>query len=137
MDITHIQAGTVFGAALKLCEEVFIGNDVGDRVTVKCGLRLWDGSSENVDVFIGSNMTSTNDLFLRSKDFSETYFQTRIEAGASIRGGAVTLPGLTIGVLAMVNAGSVIIKPLPAVTVMASNPARVLRLPAHDGDESS
>ena len=78
-----------------------------------------------------------NDLFPRSKQYSETYLQTRIEAGASIGGGAVILPGLTIGERAMVGAGSVVTKSVPAGAVVVGNPARVLRMLVDDDDAPS
>lgn len=136
---THILAGATIGKDCNICEQVFVENDVvvGDRVTVKCGVQLWDGLFVGDDVFIGPNVTFANDLFPRSKQYPEIYLQTRIEAGASIGGGAVILPGLTIGEHAMVGAGSVVTKSVPAKTVVAGNPARVIRLLVQDGDEPS
>ena len=127
---THLLSGAQIGADCNICEQVFIEGDVvvGDRVTVKCGVQLWDGLRVEDDVFIGPNVTFTNDLFPRSKRYPETFLQTCIKAGASIGGGAVILPGLTIGEKAMVGAGSVVIKSVPAGAVVVGNPARVIRL---------
>lgn len=134
---THLLSGAQIGANCNICEQVFIEGDVvvGDRVTVKCGVQLWDGLRVEDDVFIGPNVTFTNDLFPRSKRYPETFLQTRIKAGASIGGGAVILPGLTIGEKAMVGAGSVVTKSVPAGAVVVGNPARVIRLLAEAGDE--
>ena len=72
----------------------FIENDVvlGDRVTVKCGVYLWDGLRVADDVFIGPNATFTNDRLPRSKQYPESFPNTVIERGASIGAAAVILP---------------------------------------------
>jgi acetyltransferase-like isoleucine patch superfamily enzyme len=134
---THLLSGAQIGAECNICEQVFIEGDVvvGDRVTVKCGVQLWDGLRVEDDVFIGPNVTFTNDLFPRSKCYPESFLQTHIKAGASIGGGAVILPGLTIGEKAMVGAGSVVTKSVPAGAVVVGNPARVIRLLAEASDE--
>jgi acetyltransferase-like isoleucine patch superfamily enzyme len=134
---THLLRGAQIGADCNICEQVFIEGDVvvGDRVTVKCGVQLWDGLRVEDDVFIGPNVTFTNDLFPRSKQYPDTFLQTHIKAGASIGGGAVILPGLTIGEKAMVGAGSVVTKSVPAGAVVVGNPARVIRLLAEASDE--
>jgi acetyltransferase-like isoleucine patch superfamily enzyme len=133
---THILAGASVGENCNICEHVFIEDDVvlGDRVTVKCGVQLWNGLRVGDDVFIGPNVTFTNDRFPRSKQYPEAFVQTRIEAGASIGGGAVILPGLTIGERAMVGAGSVVTKSVPPRAVVVGNPARVIRILTEDVD---
>jgi UDP-2-acetamido-3-amino-2,3-dideoxy-glucuronate N-acetyltransferase len=126
---THILSGAKIGADCNICEQVFIEGDVvvGNRVTVKCGVQLWDGLCVEDDVFIGPNVTFTNDLFPRSKCYPESFLQTHINAGASIGAGAVILPGITIGAKAMVGAGSVVTKSVPDRAVVVGNPARVIR----------
>ena len=134
---THLLSGARIGADCNICEQVFIEGDVvvGDRVTVKCGVQLWDGLRLENDVFIGPNVTFTNDPFPRSKHYPNLFPQTRIKAGASIGGGAVILPGLTIGEKAMVGAGSVVTRSVPAGAVVVGNPARVIRLLTEPRDE--
>ena len=129
---THLLGGAQIGMDCNICEQVFIEGDVvvGDRVTVKCGVQLWDGLRVENDVFIGPNVTFTNDLFPRSRCYQEAVLQTKIKSSASIGGGAVILPGLTIGEKAMVGAGSVVIKSVPAGAVVVGNPARVVRFVA-------
>ena len=132
-----ILPGAEIGTDCNICSHVLIESDVviGNRVTVKSGVQLWDGLRVEDDVFIGPNVTFTNDLFPRSKRYPESFSQTRIKAGASIGGGAVILPGLTIGEKAMVGAGSVVTKSVPAGAVVVGNPARVIRLLAEARDE--
>lgn len=134
---THILSGAQIGADCNICEQVFIEGDVvvGDRVTIKCGVQLWDGLRVEEDVFIGPNVTFTNDLFPRSKCYPESFLPTQIKAGASIGGGAVILPGITIGEKAMVGAGSVVTKSVPSGAVVVGNPARVIRLLTEATDE--
>ncbi len=124
----HILPGAVIGSDCNICDHVFIENDVviGDRVTVKCGVQLWDGLRVADDVCIGPNATFTNDLFPRSKQAFELR-KTIIARGASIGANATIIAGVTIGENAMVGAGSVVTKNVPANTVVAGNPARILR----------
>lgn len=77
------------GADCNICSHVLIENDViiGDRVTVKSGVQLWDGLRIEDDVFIGPNVTFTNDPFPRSKQYPAAFAVTSVKAGASIGGG--------------------------------------------------
>jgi acetyltransferase-like isoleucine patch superfamily enzyme len=117
------------GADCNICSHVLIENDViiGDRVTVKSGVQLWDGLRIEDDVFIGPNVTFTNDPFPRSKQYPTAFPITTVKAGASIGGGATILPGITIGKGAMVGAGAVVTKSVPHHAVVVGNPARVVR----------
>ena len=109
----------------------FIENDVviGDNVTVKCGVYLWDGLRIEDNVFIGPNATFTNDKRPRSKQYPPAFLKTVIRRGASIGAGAVVLPGLEIGENAIVGAGAVVTKNVPANTTVAGCPAREIYAP--------
>lgn len=124
----HVLPGAVIGADCNLCDHVFIENDVvvGDRVTIKSGVQLWDGLRVADDVFIGPNATFSNDKFPRSKHHLKAPEQTHIGSGASIGAGAVILPGLKIGALAMVGAGAVVTHDVPAKAIVSGNPARIV-----------
>ncbi|PTU73265.1 acyltransferase [Pseudomonas mangrovi] len=124
-----VLAGARIGAECNINAHCFIENDVvlGDRVTVKCGVYLWDGLRVADDVFIGPNATFTNDRLPRSKRYPEHFPQTVIERGASIGAAAVVLPGLTIGAGAMVGAGAVVTRDVPARALVVGNPARIVR----------
>ena len=65
--------GAVIGRDTNICSHCFIENDVfvGDRVTVKSGVQLWDGITLEDDVFVGPNVTFTNDKFPRSKQYPD------------------------------------------------------------------
>ena len=125
---SHVLPGAVIGEDCNICECVFIENDVdiGNRVTVKNGVQLWDGLRIQDDVFIGPNVTFTNDKFPRSRHWQEAVPQTRVEKGASVGANATVLPGITIGEGAMVGAGSVVTKDVPPFAIAYGNPARVV-----------
>jgi len=124
----HILPGAVIGRECNICDHVFIENDVrvGDRVTVKCGVQLWDGLRVEDDVFIGPNATFTNDRFPRSKAYPEKFPETLIGKRASIGANATILPGISIGQGAMVGAGAVVTKSVPPHAIVAGNPARII-----------
>ncbi|MBO7484730.1 MAG: N-acetyltransferase [Spirochaetaceae bacterium] len=119
----------VIGDGCNICANVFIENDViiGNNVTVKCGVQLWDGVTVEDDVFIGPNVTFTNDLFPRSKQYPQKFEKTIIKKGASIGANSTILAGITIGENAMIGAGSVVTKDVPANTLWYGNPARFIR----------
>lgn len=125
----HVLPGAVIGEDCNICDHVFIENDVqvGSRVTIKCGVQLWDGLQVADDVFIGPNATFTNDPMPRSKQHLREYPRTLIGKGASIGANATVLPGLSIGANAMVGAGAVVTRNVPANSVVVGNPARIVR----------
>ena len=120
-----ILKGAVIGQNCNICAQVFIENDVkiGDNVTIKCGVQLWDGITIENDVFIGPNVTFCNDKHPRSKSYPDAFMKTRVCEGASIGANATILPGLTIGKGAMVGAGSVVTKDVLPYTTVKGNPA--------------
>lgn len=120
--------GATVGADCNICSHCFIENDVviGDRVTIKNGVQLWDGLRVGDDVFIGPNVTFTNDKWPRSKKHPAEYLTTHIESGASIGGGATILPGLNIGRAAMVGSGAVVTRSVPPNAIVVGNPARIV-----------
>jgi acetyltransferase-like isoleucine patch superfamily enzyme len=113
------------GCDCNICAHVLIENDVaiGDRVTIKSGVQLWDGTRIEDDVFIGPNATFTNDRTPRSKK-RRSLLVTRVQRYATIGANATILPGLTIGQAAMVSAGAVVTRDVPDHALMIGNPAR-------------
>ena len=124
----HILAGARIGSDCNICDHVFIENDViiGDRVTVKCGVQIWDGIRLEDEVMVGPNATFTNDLFPRSKQPFELK-NTIVKRGASIGANATILCGIIIGEGSMVGAGAVVTKNVPPNSVVVGNPAKVIR----------
>jgi len=121
----------VIGADCNVCSHCFIENDVviGDRVTIKNGVQLWDGLRIADEVFVGPNVTFTNDRYPRSQNPDVKLLRTVVEKGASIGAGAVICPGITIGAGAMVAAGAVVTRDVSAGTMVVGNPATTRNLP--------
>jgi acetyltransferase-like isoleucine patch superfamily enzyme len=123
----HILSNVCIGENCNICDHTFIESDViiGNNVTVKCGVYLWTGLIIADNVFIGPNATFTNDMRPRSRQYPTQYPQTFLQHGCSIGANATILPGLAIGEWAMVGAGSVVTKSVPAHALVYGNPARV------------
>lgn len=123
----HVLPGAVIGEDCNICDHIFIENDViiGNRVTIKSGVQLWDGIEIEDDTFIGPNATFTNDPFPRSKHHLGSYARTIVHKGASIGANATILPGVKIGQFAMIGAGAVVTKDIPPYAIVVGNPARI------------
>jgi UDP-2-acetamido-3-amino-2,3-dideoxy-glucuronate N-acetyltransferase len=124
---SHILPGARIGRDCNICDHTFIENDVtiGDRVTVKCGVQLWDGITIEDDVFIGPNAAFGNDPFPRSKQYPGRFLRTVVKKGASIGANATVIPGVVIGEGAMIGGGAVVTRDVPPNTIMAGNPAQI------------
>ncbi|WFM70002.1 acyltransferase [Halomonas sp. CKK8] len=124
-----ILEGALIGDNCNICAHTLIEGDViiGNNVTVKSGVFLWDGTRIEDGVFIGPNATFTNDLFPRSKAYPDTFRGITVRQGASIGANATLLPGITIGANAMVGAGAVVTQDVPEWALVVGNPAKVIR----------
>lgn len=116
----------VIGDDCNICSHCFIENDVkiGNRVTVKCGVQIWDGITIEDDVFIGPNVTFCNDRYPKSRNKNWKLEGIKIKKGASIGANATILPGIVIGENAVVGAGSVVTHDVEANTIVMGNPAK-------------
>jgi len=122
----HVLRGATIGEDCNICDHTFIEGKVriGDRVTLKCGVYLWDGIIVEDDVFLGPCAAFTNDLRPRSKRFPNSYPTTVVRAGCSVGANATILPGITLGRWSMIGAGSVVTRDVPDFALVAGNPAR-------------
>lgn len=122
----HILPGARIGKNCNVCDGVFVENEVviGDNVTIKCGVQVWDGITVEDDVFIGPNATLTNDMYPKSRNTEWKLLRTILRKGCSIGANATILPGLEIGEGAMIGAGAVVTKSVPAHAVIVGNPGR-------------
>lgn len=118
--------GAHIGTHCNINAHVFIENDVsvGNNVTVKCGVQLWDGVTLEDDVFVGPNVTFTNDRYPRSQRPIVRLERTLVRKGASIGANATIRGGVTIGRHAMVGAGSVVTCDVPDGELWFGCPAR-------------
>lgn len=117
------------GENCNICANCFIENQVviGNNVTIKCGVQVWDGITLEDNVFVGANVTFTNDRYPRSHTAYWKLERTAIREGASIGAGSTLLCGITIGENAMIGAGSVVTKDVPAGELWYGNPAKFVR----------
>lgn len=117
------------GRNCNICAHTLVENDVviGNNVTVKSGVYLWDGITLEDHVFVGPNATFTNDKLPRSKVYPESFPKILVKEGASVGANSTILPGITIGKFAMVGAGSVVTKSVPDYAVVVGNPAKIIR----------
>lgn len=124
-----IMKGARIGRGCNVCANVLIEGDViiGNNVTVKSGVQLWNGTRINDEVFIGPNVTFTNDIFPRSKKYPDKFVGIEVKKYASIGANATLLPGVIIGEYAMVGAGAVVTKDVPDRAVVTGNPAKIIR----------
>jgi UDP-2-acetamido-3-amino-2,3-dideoxy-glucuronate N-acetyltransferase len=115
--------------------EVQKGARIGQRCKISSHSFVCEGVTIEDEVFVGHNVTFTNDLFPRATradgtlktDADWTCTPTVVRKGASIGSGSTILCGITIGEKALVGAGSVVTRDVPSHTIVAGNPARVMR----------
>lgn len=121
--------GARIGKNCNICAQVLIEGDViiGDGVTIKSGVQVWDGTRIGDGAFIGPNATFTNDPFPRSKVYPESFSGIVVERCASIGANATILPGVCVGEYAMIGAGAVVTRDVPARAVVVGNPAKIIR----------
>ncbi len=114
--------------------EIQKGSKIGSRCKVSSHTFICEGVTLEDEVFIGHNVTFTNDRFPRSTavdgrlqtEADWKCVPTLVKRGASIGSGATLLCGITIGENALVGAGSVVTKDVPPGAVVAGNPARII-----------
>jgi UDP-2-acetamido-3-amino-2,3-dideoxy-glucuronate N-acetyltransferase len=126
----EIGDGTKIGSFVEIQKGVFVGRNckVSSHTFICKGVTIAD------EVFIGHGVTFINDKYPRATAAdgslqSEADWQvvkTKVERGASLGSGATILCGVTIGEYAIVGAGALVTKDVPAGTSVAGNPARAL-----------
>ena len=115
--------------------EIQRGAKIGRRVKIQSHTFICEGVSIDDHVFVGHGVMFINDKYPRAvtargelvRDGDWTMVPTVVRKGATIGSGATILSGVEIGEDAIVGAGSVVTKSVPARTIVAGNPARVLR----------
>lgn len=116
--------------------EIQKGARIGNRCKISSHTFVCEGVVIEDDVFIGHNVTFTNDRYPRATNAGGALqteadwicVPTLVRRGASIGSGATLLCGITVGEAALVGAGSVVTKDVPPRAVVAGNPARLIKM---------
>ena len=123
------------GSKIGTFVEIQKGAKIGKNCKVSSHTFICEGVTIEDNVFVGHNVTFINDRFPRSTtadgglqtEEDWVCIPTLVKQGASIGSSATLLCGVTVGEKAIVGAGSVVTKDVPPCTIVAGNPARVLR----------
>ena len=122
--------GAVIGRHCNIGEGAYVegGAVLGDHVTVKNGVCVWDLVTCENYVFLGPNAVLTNDPTPRShpdyKGHPEKWRPTLLHEGASVGANATVVCGVTLGPWCFVGAGAVVTRDVPAHALVVGNPAR-------------
>lgn len=132
----HVCNGVVVGEDCNLCDHTFFekGVRLGNRVTIKCGVYLWDGVTIEDDVFVGPSVAFINNLRPRSRKYLDQPQKTCLQQGCSV-GSNATILSVTIGQWAMVAAGAVVTRDVPPHALVRGNPARLAGWVCRCGEE--
>ena len=123
----HIMPEAIIGTNCNIGQNVFIDNNVsiGNAVKIQNNVSVYNGVTLQDDVFIGPSVVFTNVINPRSFIERKNEFKkTLVEKGATIGANATILCGITIGQYAMIGAGAVVTKDVPAYALVVGNPAK-------------
>jgi UDP-2-acetamido-3-amino-2,3-dideoxy-glucuronate N-acetyltransferase len=126
---SHVLDGAIIGQDCNLGDGSFVegGAVLRDRVVVKNGVSVWAGVTLEDDVFAGPNVAFTNDHVPRAAPYRtpvDGWLPTLVRTGATLGANATILCGVTIGRHALVAAGSVVTRDVPAHAIVRGSPAR-------------
>ena len=134
-----ILKGAKIGTECNINCHTFIEKNVliGNNVTIKAGVYLWEGVIIEDNVFVGPNATFTNDKYPRSKKYPSRFQNIVLKEYCSIGANATILGDVVVGEHAIVGAGSVVTKSVPDFAVVQGNPARIVAWLDKNGEKIS
>jgi UDP-2-acetamido-3-amino-2,3-dideoxy-glucuronate N-acetyltransferase len=135
----HIMGGAKIGKSCSIGQNVNVGSRavIGDRVKIQNNVSVYDDVVIEDDVFCGPSCVFTNVIIPRAFiERKHEYRKTVVKRGASIGANATILCGVTIGEYALVGAGSVVTRDVPAYALVYGNPARVRGRVGKDGNKT-
>jgi UDP-2-acetamido-3-amino-2,3-dideoxy-glucuronate N-acetyltransferase len=125
----HIMDGSIIGKQCKIGQNVVISPGVilGDNCKVQNNVSIYSGVLCDRDVFIGPSVVFTNVINPRSAiKRTDEFKSTTINRGASLGANSTIVCGVTIGIYALIGAGSVVTKDVPNFALVVGNPARII-----------
>lgn len=135
----HVMPSAVIGSSCILGQNVFVDNNVkiGNGVKIQNNVSVYNGVILEDAVFIGPSVVFTNVINPRSFIERKHEFKpTLVQQGATIGANATIICGITIGEYAMIGAGAVVTKDVPAYALMTGNPARQSGWVDKDGNKT-
>ena len=122
----HVRSGSVIGAKCNIGKNCYIdeGARIGNGVKIQNNVSVYHGVEIEDDVFVGPSAVFTNDYYPRAFSRDWEVKTTVIRHGASIGANATIICGHTVGKYAMIGAGSVVTKDVPAYALVVGNPAK-------------
>lgn len=133
----HVLAGSRIGERCVIGQNVMIGPNVriGNGCKIQNNVSLYEGITLEEDVFCGPSVVFTNVRFPRAHVSRKTeYESTLVRRGATLGANATIVCGHQIGAYAMVGAGAVVTRPVPAYALVVANPARQIGWVSRSGD---
>ncbi|MBU5226832.1 acyltransferase [Clostridium senegalense] len=125
---SQVIENAIIGLNCKIGKDTFIDHDVciGNGVKIQNGVSVYYGITIEDDVFVGPNVTFTNDYYPRSFNTEWKVSKTIIKKGASIGANSTIICGHSLGEYCMIGAGSVVTKDVPSYALVMGNPAKVV-----------
>lgn len=128
---SHVQSGATIGENCVLGQNVFVASNViiGDGSKIQNNVSIYEGVTLEDFVFLGPSMVFTNIRIPRSEypqRGREFYVPTLVKRSASIGANATILCGITVGEYALIGAGAVVTKNVPAYALIVGSPGKII-----------
>lgn len=123
---SQVREKAMIGTDCIISKDTYIDFEVsiGNRVKIQNGVSVFHGVTIEDDVFVGPNVTFTNDFYPRAFSTNWEVFKTTVREGASIGANATIVCGIELGKYCMVGSGSVVTRDVSPYVLVVGNPAR-------------